>query len=101
MKANYMNKITLEGVAKHVYLSPSYFSKIFKEEMNCPFNHYMNQIRVEESKKLLLNPEIKLVDISNMTGFEDQSYYCKVFKKIVGITPGKFRESRGKLKEMQ
>ncbi len=96
MKKNYMQKITLEEVAGNVYLSASYFSKIFKEEMKVNFNTYLNNLRIEMSKKLLLDDSITLVDVSSMVGFEDQSYFSKVFKKVTDISPGKFRESRGK-----
>jgi len=99
IKRNYMNKITLEEVASHVYLSPSYFSKIFKEEMKVNFNTYLNQVRIEVSKKLLLNDSIDLVDLSNMVGYEDQSYFSKVFKKMTGVSPGKYREMRGQIKK--
>lgn len=98
IKKNYMRKITLEEVASYVYLSSSYFSKIFKDEMKLNFNSYLNQVRIEMSKKLLTDDSIPLVDISNLVGYEDQSYFSKVFKKIVGVTPGKYRESRGQLK---
>lgn len=100
IKRNYMKKIILDDVANHVYLSPSYFSKIFKEEMNCNFTTYLNQIRIDVSKKLLLDDSIALVEISNLVGYEDQSYYSKVFKKITGVSPGKYRESRGKLTQI-
>ncbi len=96
MKKNYMNKISLEEVASYVYLSSSYFSKIFKEEMKVNFNTYLNNFRIEMSKKLLLDDSVTLVDVSSLVGFEDQSYFSKVFKKVIGISPGKFRESRGK-----
>lgn len=92
---NYMKKISLEEVASQVYFSPSYFSKVFKDEMHCNFNTYLNQVRIEKSKKLLLSDAEKLVDIADMVGFEDQSYFSKVFKKTAGMTPGKFREMRG------
>jgi len=95
IRRNYMNKITLEEVASYVHLSPSYFSKVFKDEMKCNFNTYVNQVRIDMSKKLLLNESINLVDISNIVGYEDQSYFSKVFKKMVGVSPGKYRESRG------
>lgn len=97
IRRNYAKKITLEEVAAHVYLSPSYFSKVFKEEMDCNFNTYLNRVRIDKSKQLLLSDKVKLVDISGMVGFEDQSYFSKVFKKLTGVTPGKFREARGKL----
>lgn len=98
IKRNFMKKITLEEVAEHSMLSPSYFSKIFGDEMKCNFNNYLNQVRIENAKTLLLNDSIPLVDISVLSGFEDQSYFTKVFKKIVGVTPGKFKESRGRKK---
>lgn len=98
IKRNYMKKITLEDVAEYSSLSPSYFSKIFSEEMKCNFNTYLNQVRIDNAKTLLLNDSTSLVDISILTGFEDQSYFTKVFKKITGVTPRKFKESRGKNK---
>jgi two-component system response regulator YesN len=87
-----MKKVTLDEVAACVYLSPSYFSKVFKQEMEMSFNTYLNYIRIEMSKKLLSDPSIAIVDISNLVGFEDQSYFSKVFKKMTGLSPKKFRE---------
>ncbi|GAB4369100.1 MAG: hypothetical protein Kow009_05740 [Spirochaetales bacterium] len=98
IKRNYQKKITLKDVADHVQLSPAYFSRLFKSEMSIGFTTYLNRIRVEQSKTLLMNERISLVDVALLTGFEDQSYFTKVFRKHVGISPGKFRECRGKVK---
>lgn len=98
IRRNFSKKITLEDVASFVYLSPSYFSKVFKDEMEQNFNAYLNKIRIDKSKQLLMNENVRLVDVSGLVGFEDQSYFSKVFKKLTGMTPGKFRESRGKFK---
>jgi YesN/AraC family two-component response regulator len=95
---NYMRKISLEEVAAFVYLSPSYFSKIFKEETGTNFVTYLNNYRISVSKRLLMDNSIDIVDISNLVGYEDQSYFSKSFKKLTGVTPGKFRESRGQIK---
>jgi two-component system response regulator YesN len=95
IKRNYMKRITLEEVARSVYLNPSYFSKIFKNEMKCTFISYINKIRINAAKNLLLDIAIPLTEVSCLVGFEDQSYFTKVFKKAIGATPGKFRESRG------
>jgi hypothetical protein len=54
--------------------------------------------QIEAARRLLLNETIPLVDVSTMVGFEGQSYFSKVFKKMVGVTPGRYRESRGKTK---
>ncbi len=95
IRNNYMKKLTLDEVAAYVYLSPSYFSKIFKEEMDMNFNAYLNHIRIEMSKKLLADPTIPIVDVSNIVGFEDQSYFSKVFKRVTGQSPKKYRENPG------
>jgi two-component system response regulator YesN len=95
IKRNYMERITLEDVARHVYLNPSYLSKIFKNEMKCTFVSYVNKIRISACKNLLADISIPLTDVSSLAGFDDQSYFTKVFKKATGITPGKYRESRG------
>ncbi|MGE5582080.1 MAG: PocR ligand-binding domain-containing protein [Bacillota bacterium] len=95
LRENYMHQISLEKVAKVVYLSPSYFSKLFKDEMKCNFNAYLNNLRVENSKKFLLDETIPLADVAGLVGFQDQSYYTKVFKKISKTSPGEFRRSRG------
>ncbi len=95
---NYMKKITLEDVASYVHLSPTYFSKLFKDETKYNFNTYLNNVRIEMGKKLLLDESIPIVDISNLIGFEDQSYFSKVFKKLTGVTPGKYRKSRGQIR---
>ena len=79
-------------------LSPSYFSKLFKTETGINYSTYLNQVRVEKSKELLLNEDLTLVEISNLVGFEEQSYFTKVFRRITGTTPGKFRETRGRIK---
>ncbi len=95
IKRNFNKRITLEEVAGQVFLNSSYFSKIFKNEMNTTFVSYVNKIRINAAKNLLSDISIPLTDVSCMVGFEDQSYFTKVFKKATGVTPGKYRESRG------
>lgn len=92
MNAHYAKEITLAALADHVGYSHSHFSKVFKEEMGCGFRVYLNQLRVEKSKPLLLSGVASISEICSMCGFEDQSYYCKVFKKVTGVTPDKFRK---------
>ena len=95
VKANYNQKISLDDIARHVYLSRSYLSSIFKEETGKSLFSYINEVRIEKSKIFLLDDSVSLVDISSMCGFEDQSYFTKVFKKATGLSPKKYRDSRG------
>ncbi|MBE7010005.1 MAG: AraC family transcriptional regulator [Ruminococcaceae bacterium] len=93
MNLHYAEHITQNHVASHVYLSPSYFSKVFKETLGISFNEYLNKVRIEKSKKLLLNPEINIEKVSSMVGYENRSYFGKIFKEYTGVTPKKYRES--------
>lgn len=86
--------ITLSSVANHVYLSPTYFSRLFKYETGMTFSSYVNYVRVEESKKYLLDLDYSLSDIATMVGFSDQSYFTKIFKRFENISPGQYRRNR-------
>ena len=66
--------------------------------MGCSFREYLNNYRIEKSMVMLLNENIKASTIAYMVGFDDQSYFTKVFKKILGITPNQYRENQGRLK---
>lgn len=88
---HYAEPLTLEQLAGHVGLSPAYFSSLFKQGTGSTFREYLNQIRVEESKRLLTMTSYSLVDIAMAMGFSDQSYYSKVFKKYTGLTPKQYR----------
>ncbi|MGL6198179.1 MAG: PocR ligand-binding domain-containing protein [Lachnospiraceae bacterium] len=83
--------ITLEDIATNVHLHPSYFSSMFKTSTGSSFKEYLNMVRVEESKRLLTNTDFSIIDIAIAVGFEDQSYFSKVFKKYTGITPKQYR----------
>lgn len=88
---NFASNITLDDVARHVHLNPAYFSTIFKQSCGSSFKEYLNMVRIEESKRLLANTDYSVVDIAVTTGFMDQSYFSKVFKKYTGLTPKQYR----------
>jgi len=88
---NYAINITLEDVASQVHLNPAYFSTVFKQSTGSSFKEYLNMVRIEESKRLLANTDYSVIDIAIATGFEDQSYFSKVFKKYTGLTPKQYR----------
>ncbi|MEG0075873.1 MAG: helix-turn-helix domain-containing protein [Eubacterium sp.] len=101
-KTNYMNKITLQKLANYLHVSDSYLSKLFKAETGISFTQYINEIRINRSKELLQNTNMSIVEVALFVGYEDQSYFTKVFKKIVGITPKKYQANKiGNKNEMQ
>ena len=95
----YARDLTLSEVANYVGYSHSHFSKVFKEEMAISFRTYLNQVRVEKSKYFLLSGMSTISEICDLCGFDDQSYYCKVFKKVVGTTPDRFRKQMRRIDE--
>lgn len=96
IKTNFRRRITLEEIAANTYLSKTYLSSLFKKETGYSISEYINIVRIERSKTLLMEDNMSIIEIANICGFEDQSYYTKVFKSIVGITPKKYRETRGR-----
>ena len=89
---NYNNNITLDAVASVVHLNASYFSGLLKKEIGIGFSDYLNKVRIEKSKELLLDSKDSISEVALLVGFEDQSYYSKVFKKVTGDTPKEFRD---------
>jgi len=89
---NYKNDLTLGTVANLVHLNASYFSSVFKKETSLNFSSYLNKVRIEKSKLLLKNYEESILSIALEVGFEDQSYFTKVFKSLTKMTPKEYQQ---------
>jgi AraC-like DNA-binding protein/ligand-binding sensor protein len=92
---NYTRKISLQEIAEVSGLSAPYFSTVFKNEMGENLSSYLNRLRVEEASRLLVRTKMPISDIAGACGFEDQSWFSKIFKSFTGVSPGKFREQGG------
>lgn len=96
IKEHLTDKLSLDQVAEQVFLSKSYFCRIIKDELGCTFTEYVNRLRIERSKVLLRSTGTSIAEIACAVGFDDQSYFTRIFKKQTGMAPGKYRESRSK-----
>ena len=94
IRANWQNKLSLDELAKHVYLSRAYLSTVFKEETGISISSYINKVRVEHAERMLRETGMSLVEIAAHCRFEDQSYFSKVFRKYTGMSPKKYRDSQ-------
>lgn len=83
--------LTLSTVAEHVGISAKYLSRLFVLYKKEKFTKYVNRLRVNEAKELLVNTNRKLIDIAYSLAFVSESYFIKVFEDICGITPQKYR----------
>lgn len=93
IRQNYHQKLSQNAVAGSVYLSPSYFSKVFKEAFGCTFNQYLNTVRITKAKELLRYSSVSIESIPAMVGFENRSYFGKIFKQLTGSTPKQYRNT--------
>jgi len=91
---NYLKKISLDDVAKNVYLSPSYLSKLINTHTGHSFRYLVNMARVAEAVRLLEHTDMSLSEIAFAVGFEDHSYFTKVFKRHTKMNPGEYRRER-------
>jgi YesN/AraC family two-component response regulator len=92
---NYTRRISLQEIAQISGLSAPYFSTIFKEEMGENLSSYLNRLRVEKASRLLTETNLSLSEIAGSCGFEDQSWFSKIFKSYTGVSPGKYRNHGG------
>jgi AraC-like DNA-binding protein len=95
---NYTRKLSLQEVADKSGLSAPYFSTVFKEEMGENLSSYLNRLRVDRAAVLLADTDLSLSDIAGSCGFEDQSWFSKIYKNYTGMSPGKYREQNRSMK---
>ncbi len=89
---NYQKDITLEELSKEVNISKFYICRIFKESLRMTPVEYINKVRVERAMELLRNTDMSISEIALECGFNNISYFIKIFKKYMQVTPLKFRK---------
>lgn len=88
---NFHKSISLDEVAHIVHLSPYYFSRIFKAEKGCNFVEFLTKVRIDKAKLMLQDPEQTVIRVAAESGYQDASYFCRVFRQEVGVTPNQYR----------
>ncbi len=95
MQDHLSEHLSLERVARVAGFAPDYFSKLLKHEHGMNFESYLSNLRVERAKQMLVGTRLSIEGILTLTGFQSRSYFHRVFKKSVGVTPALYREHRG------
>ncbi|GMQ55763.1 hypothetical protein AN1V17_01550 [Vallitalea sediminicola] len=93
IKNNYNKDIALSEVANHVQISKSYLSLLFKQETGINYSSFLTNMRIEKSKKFLMDSNYKIYEVAEKVGFDNPYYYSKVFKDITGMTCKDYRKS--------
>lgn len=88
---NYCNDLSLTDIAQQFHLSEAYLSRLIKERLSMSFKPYVNQLRVEKAKQLMIEEEGSINEIARKVGFKNTNSFICVFKQFEGTTPGTFR----------
>lgn len=92
IRKHFREKISVHDIAERVHLSDSYLSHIFSETFGRTITEYITSVRIEYAKSLLSKPGSSISEIALECGFEDVSYFSRVFKKSEGITPRDYKK---------
>ncbi|WP_254223335.1 helix-turn-helix domain-containing protein, partial [Clostridioides difficile] len=93
IKKYYKENINLNSISDVFFISPNYLSSIFNERNKVSITEYINLLRIEESKKYLLDRSMSISDICKKVGFNNSSYFSQIFKKFNSITPNEYRKN--------
>ncbi|BBI35902.1 response regulator [Cohnella abietis] len=89
---HYAEDLTLLNIAERFFLSREYISRKFKQQFQENLSDYIERIRMDKAKLLLMNPQYRIVQIAELVGYKDEKYFSKVFKKLEGLSPNEYRK---------
>ncbi|NMA69430.1 MAG: helix-turn-helix transcriptional regulator [Desulfitobacterium sp.] len=92
IEKNITEDLSLDEVVDYLKLNKTYFCKLFKENTGKTFSQYVNELRVEYSKKLLEETNLSILDIALAVGYNNSNYFHKAFKERLGVTPYNYRQ---------
>ena len=93
MQKNFAQQLTLQAVADCCYVSKWHLSKLLNRYAGKSFYDILNTIRIEEAKKLLADPKLKIGDICDMVGYADTAHFARTFKKVTGMSANEYRNT--------
>ena len=94
LNEHFSEKITLEKVAKELSFSANYIGKLFKSQMKCSFNDYLNTMRLKHACHLLNSTNMPIKEIANVSGYSSVEYFMYSFKNKMMMTPGEYRNQK-------
>ena len=94
VKENYAQPLSMQSVCDEIGISQTYLSRLFRKYSDTTFNAYLTRCRMEAAMKLLREkPDLLLRDVAACVGYDDSSYFTKVFHQYTGLTPSQFTVS--------
>lgn len=96
IEANYDRDLNMAVVSNEISMNYSLFSFAFKQYAGCNFVTYLRDLRLEKAKKLLAETDMKIIDISQRIGYDNEKHFMKVFKSVFGVSPTEYRKNMGR-----
>ena len=93
IKENYNTDLNMAVVSNYISMNYSLFSYEFKQYTGKNFVNYLKELRIEEAKRLLATTDEKVVEISQMVGYDNEKHFMKIFKSICGVSPSEYRKN--------
>lgn len=93
IEKNYASKIQITNIADEIHISPRYLNKLFSKYTHMSLLSYINVFRMNEAVKLMSNPRLTLAEIASMVGMNDSQHFSRLFKDIMGSSPGQYRKT--------
>lgn len=87
----YAEKLTLQDVADHCYVSQWHLSKLLNRHTDKNFYELLNAVRIRKAKELLADPKLRIFDIGEQVGYNDTAHFCRTFKKLEGVSANEYR----------
>ena len=94
IELHYAEKIGLKTLSDALYISPNYFSDLFRRHMKVKFSDFLIEYRLKKACILLKKPEYKVSEIAEMVGFRDSTYFSTIFKKTYNLTPLEYKNTK-------
>ena len=92
---HYADDLSLSALADALHVTPGYASRLFSRESGTTYRRYLTELRVEKAKELLNTSNLSLMEVCNRVGFNDYFHFLKTFKRLTGISPGKYADGNG------
>ncbi|MDY7223972.1 response regulator transcription factor [Halalkalibacterium halodurans] len=90
----YQSSLSLETVADSLQVSSAYLSRLFKEQLGITFTHALTKLRIKRAIQLLHSTNLTINEISEKVGYETQHYFSTAFKKVMGVSPNRYRKGK-------
>lgn len=93
IKKNYAKDLNMAVVSNYISMNYSLFSYSFKQYTGSNFVNYLKTIRMEEAKKLLAETDMRVIEISQEVGYDNEKHFMKIFKSAYGVSPSEYRKN--------